>query len=165
LKISYSSWVSLPGLFKFITQRSADVVHECALAHDFHGVVREPHARGQVHRVERHPLGVPRGVAIHLVDGARQALDGLPEGRPQILVQARVLDGRRRPGGHDGQQFPLPLVEAAVRVKLATATQPSSRVFMRSGTASSDFSGTSSSLLKKMLPRLPCSSRVESFAK
>ena len=54
----------------------------------------------------------PGGVAVHLVDGLREALDGLLERGAEVLVEARVLDGRRGARADDGEELALPLVEA-----------------------------------------------------
>jgi hypothetical protein len=55
---------------------------------------------------------VTRGVTVHLVDRARQALDRLLERGLQVLVEPGIFDRRRGARGHDAEQLTLPLVEA-----------------------------------------------------
>ena len=58
----------------------------------------------------------------------------------------------------------LPSLKRFCFVKLATAIQPRSRVFIRSGTDTSDAMGTADGCVKKRPPRDPCSRSVECIA-
>ena len=90
----------------------ADVVHQRGLAHDLDLISGQPEPAREVHRVARHALRVARGVAVHLVDGARQALDRLLEGGLEVFVEPRVLDRGRGARRDDAEQLALALVEA-----------------------------------------------------
>ena len=94
-----------------------DVVHQRRLANDFDVAITQPELDGEDLRVGRDPRGMPRRVAVHLVDRTREASNGLLERRLKVFVEARILDGGRRAVRCGMQELALPLVETlALRV-------------------------------------------------
>src|SRR5258708_36947497 len=98
-------------------------MHERALANYFDGFRRKPKAHGQVRRIGGDALRVAGRVSVHLVDGARQTLDRLLEGGPQVLVESRVLDRSGSARSHDRQELAMTPV-AALLLREAGARNP-----------------------------------------
>ena len=143
----------------------ADVVHQRALPHDLDDVGREPEPHGEVRRVDGDALGVAGGVAVHLVDGPRQALDGLLERGAQILVEARVLDRGGGARADDRQELAVPLVEPLLLGEARDA-DPAEQARLHPQRHGDERHGRQSpaACAKKREPLLPCSSSVECAA-
>src|SRR5262249_9409252 len=85
----------------------ADVVHQRGLPHDLHLLLGEPEPACDGRGILRDALGVARRIAVHLVNRASEAGNGLLEGRLKVFVQASVVDGGRSARNDDAEELAL----------------------------------------------------------
>ena len=102
----------------------ADVVHQRRLANDLDVCVAQPELDREDLCVGGHPRRMPGRVAVHLVDRAREAPNGLLEGRLKVFVESRVLDGGGGAIRRGVQELALPLVEALALGVAERAQEP-----------------------------------------